>query len=53
MLLRMSTPGGSVIEQNMDDCAVLFRQKAHSNFERALTKKMGDWYVPTATFVIS
>ncbi|MBQ4273262.1 MAG: hypothetical protein IJB95_06435 [Clostridia bacterium] len=37
-LLRMSIPGGSVIEQNTDDCEVLFRQKTHRTYEQAPKK---------------
>ena len=41
MLLRMSIPGRSVIEQNMDDCAVVFRQKAHRTCEQDLQRNTG------------
>ena len=40
-------------EENVGDCADFCRQKDNRTYEQALIKKMGDWYVPTATFVIS
>ena len=39
MLLRMSIPERSVIEQNTDDCEALFRQKAHRACEKDKQKK--------------
>ena len=39
VLLRMSIPGGSVIEQNTDDCEALFRQKTTRYCEQAQKQK--------------